>query len=422
MLDRADYYINFISKPLSTVTHEHDDSVRQPFKTSDTQVIDKKIEQGRGDLEVISSEHGRSTVETVKHLKVVWADEFGNLYGTSVWKGNLFPDFSKLGVVAGYIVGMQTYEDAENQVKISRILRQHQIPTEAIKSIRKIKKVFLNGVEVPIEVAIQDVVRRKKEELIVLEQRLQQLTDPESDEADDLKYEIKNIKKGIPLLEKSEFVVIERDMEVAERLRDLSHLQTEKELCEFLDPVFKWVNQKERIKQKDNDPEYSFDTQKIESIKEYFIEYLPMQMATNLARLHGMGLYNTNLNSGNWLLSGVFVDFDYRKDITEAWDDEKRRVDNGFFADNYQAIAAIINTMRWLDGILKTDLVHNENVYINYLVTYISTLRKLGHSDISIQEALVEIGKVIPKAFFGEYFDSIWRSTEEKLMEMETQK
>ena len=145
-------------------------------------------------------------------------------------------------------------------------------------------------------------------------------------------------------------------------------------------------------------------------------------MATNLARLHGMGLYNSNLNSGNWLLSGVFVDFDYRKEITDAWKDEKKQVDNGFFADNYQALATIINTMRWLDGILKTDLVHNVNVYINYLVTYVSTLRKLRHSDISVRDALEEIGKAIPRAFFGEYFDTIWHATEEKLMDMETKK
>ncbi|MDP3994660.1 MAG: hypothetical protein Q8P91_02430 [bacterium] len=113
--------------------------------------------------------------------------------------------------------------------------------------------------------------------------------------------------------ESVDFFIEERDLQTAERLRDLGRLKDEASFKSVVEPIFKWVNKvfdykKSGLIDGTNAPERFTFTQ--DDIKRYFGEWLPTQMGIYLARMHKLGLAHGFPHAQNWSAVGTLYDLD----------------------------------------------------------------------------------------------------------------
>ena len=254
----------------------------------------------------ISRQHGRDTSDERISNKVVWEDRYGIVYGDRNTKGGNMANIEvrtieEPGYLELRVQGLKDSIGLENIDKVSGFMRKNGLPTERVASVRQLKEVYSEGKKIPISEWKAKVVEKKEEEIIniktasVIDQRREEL------------------EKIRLYLASTEFYVVERDLQVAERLRDLgSDVNTEKQLHRMLGPVFNWINVVFKVKHegiipgtKPSEP-FTLDKAGIER----YLNWLPTQMGIYLARLHKLGGVHGYAHSQNWSLAGTLYDLD----------------------------------------------------------------------------------------------------------------
>lgn len=229
-----------------------------------------------------------------------WADEYRNVFSTLTTKGNNLdnPRVVKNSVSpSGYIVwGLQDSDAMVRVLRASELMRANNIPTEMI--IRVIEPLALpfNGKMVSLE--------ELKGSLLT------QIWEQKSKPGHSIsKVEIPDLSV---VLDKMTFYITIRGLQVSERLQDLTEVKTKEDFLSMMRRVFGYVNMIEGIKAKQDTtyvPTY-FDTCKDEDIETYILDYLPKNIATNIARMHRLGLIHRFPHLGNISAVGSPYDLD----------------------------------------------------------------------------------------------------------------
>lgn len=264
----------------------------------------------RDRLVQISPMHGRSfELRFGATRNVLWEDEFGNLFSALNTKGNNLeqPKALKHSVApSGYIVyGMQDSDAMVRVLKGSRLLRSNHIDTETIVRVIEPQELPSKDKVVPLGQFKNDLVTQIWEE------------NAEKDSSDDATGRPNLSRADLGdlslALDKMTFYLTIRGLQVSERMWDLPGASSQEEFREIMQGIFNFVNRAEKTsrKRKGNEiPFPSFDAQDNEDIQNYFLVYLPIKIATNLAKIHNLGLIHQFPHSGNISAAGGFYDLD----------------------------------------------------------------------------------------------------------------
>ena len=285
-----------------------DDKARTPFKEIGALgevKPDSKLERGRSLRFTSGGEentHGREIVEEESRNKVLWGDVYGGWFAARGEKGGRwyknrireFNDLSKnifLGEVSFRFEGMYNEKEADYLVRVTDFLARNGILTEKIRVVEKLNTV-VDGDEV---VEVDEFKRRRISEV------KKTYGENSSGYKDACKY-----------IEEANFVEVERDLQVAERIRDLARCKTEDEFKKVLSGVFEVINLVAKVKDTstlpNTNPPERFDINKEEDIKRYLKVWLPSQMGIYLARLRKMEMTNDFSHAQQWSLVGTEYD------------------------------------------------------------------------------------------------------------------
>lgn len=263
-----------------------------------------------GRLIQISPLHGRSYEMRFGTTRgVIWEDEFGNLFSALNTKGNNLETPKALkhpAAPSGYIVyGMQDSDAMVRVLRGSLILRKNNIDTETIVRV-------VEPQELPIEdkLVSLDEFKAKLVNKIWNENAKKDSEDSITGRPQLARTEVTDLSLA---LDKMTFYLTVRGLQVSERMWDLPYAQSEEEFKEMMAGVFKFVNLSERTQHKKSGSELGvlqFDASKEEDIQHYFLEYLPVKIATNLAKIHNLGLVHHFPHAGNISAAGGFYDLD----------------------------------------------------------------------------------------------------------------
>ncbi len=299
------------------------------------------------ELERISTTHGRSVDDRILRDAAMWSDQYGNIFGSRSYKGAPLND---VGIItydstARYGLRINGLKDSLVLARIFRasdFLREHGLETERITGMEKVTHVPIKNHIFPIEEWKKAVVRQarnllgKKGEILVQ-------TDAFS------KY-----------LDRADFYVLDREMQVSERLVDLHQMlffpemndkiiipnQGDFELAYYagndihfifsrkqlqfrLQKIFNWVNTYEL----QHGRQSGFDAYNNKSVLRYFQEYLPDKIGNYLGRLNGLGIVHGYASWHNWSAVGTLYDLDsvhgkplFNTDDSISNEDQKRDV------------------------------------------------------------------------------------------------
>jgi len=259
----------------------------------------------------ISKTHGRNMTEATASKKVIWGGPYsGDIYGDKNVKGSDMSEAHlEIGENGNYDVRARGLMDDISLLrtrKASEFLRKNGLPTEALRSVKTLKKVW-----------IKDGEKWKKISVHKWEEN-----------------ELERIKNENPkfyeqfktYLKETKFVVIERDVQVDERVEDIQLSCQKNDLRRTMQPIFKWLNSVTVVTNRglisDTPKPEKFEVTN-EGLKKYFGDYLPSQMGIYLGRLHRLGVAHGSSHNQNWSAVGTLYDADsvYGKPIFS--DDEK---------------------------------------------------------------------------------------------------
>lgn len=240
---------------------------------------------------------------------IYWSDEFGNLFATVTTKGNNLndPHISKdPDAPSGFIYwGLQDSDSILRQTSASQVLRSLGVDTEIILRVVEPAVLPLKGQLVSLDEIKTHLVQKVWEENRPLS------TDEEA-RADRrvTRWDIPAISEA---LKDMTFYITTRGLQVPERLMDLSlDTLTPEDFTSIMEEVFKFVNMRERIRQK-QDPSYEpriFDVKNDDDVFDYFARYLAYELARNYGRMHMFGLRHVFPHLGNISLTGGIYDLD----------------------------------------------------------------------------------------------------------------
>ncbi|HUW24068.1 MAG TPA: hypothetical protein VMW04_00400 [Patescibacteria group bacterium] len=191
-------------------------------------------------------------------------------------------------------------------IKASHFLRSHGLPTERVIEARKLERVPFEGKQITVE--------EWKEPALA---SFLQKTDSE-----ELRKEKPNfLEKLKESLTNMEFVVVERDYPIGERLKDLRQIQTWKETPLTQKNAETFFRKVLRLHNLNADKESceilakKLDATKEEDWDYYLSIVLPVKMGRYLGRMHSLGLYHNFPTTHNWTVSGDLVDLDSVKGL-----------------------------------------------------------------------------------------------------------
>lgn len=340
-----------------------------PFKDGDIRLFSqasilprqgKVLPHQRKDLIQISPSHGRSYQINLGHNPhLFFSDEFGNIYSTVITKGNNLQKVrarkSEQAPSGFAVLGLHESDSMVRVLRASALMRRAGIDTELIFKV-------LEPTEFPFqpEIIPAPEIKRKLVEDIWI---------GDSPDRQGVRVEKEDIANLSRYLEDTTFFIIIRGMQVAERLIDLNHCQTKKEFLELMTRVFNYINrvQESRGSQK------RFDAAKTDDIIDYFTDYLPTRIATNIAKIHNLGLMHHYATDHNINLAGALVDLD---SVTgpklELGDKEHAQED---FVDEAEKILTYIasheDVSTRLGPFVKVDEQNVQEIKKNFIKTYI---------------------------------------------------
>ena len=249
------------------------------------------------DLIQVSPSHGRSYELNLGHnVQLFFSDEYGNVYSSVTTKGNNLQAArvqKTTETESGFCTwGMHESDSMVRILRASNVMRKAGIDTELILKV-------LEPTQFPFGQAMVTASEFKKRIVQDVWSKDSSIWDSAQAEKDD----IPNLSR---YFENSTFFITVRGLQVAERLTDLEHCSTRKDFLTMMEKVFNYVN---KLHELDGNTQ-RFDPTKVQDTKNYFADYLPKKVATNLARLHCQGLTHGCPISHNINLAGGLIDLD----------------------------------------------------------------------------------------------------------------
>lgn len=340
--------------PVSSEIHHEDPSTKSPFAKRETvastlnppQVENpkrswnpfKKSEQVNvaTNYAIVSPEHGRAIIDTRINNKVIWGGNLpGDIYGARDWKGANMDSVRLIKDECGYlgyrVQGLKDSIGINRIEKVSQFLRENGLPTEHPTKVVKILEISKYGKKIPVGEWKEETTKALEESVIALEKS------SNFEAAEREKQEVADVKA---YFESVDFFIEERDLQTAERLRDLERLKDEISFKSVVEPIFKWVNKVFDYKKSGliggtNAPERFTFTQ--DDIKRYFGEWLPTQMGIYLARMHKLGLAHGFTHAQNWSAVGTLYDLDSVSGLPEDATTE----DKSMASDTRETVGAL---------------------------------------------------------------------------------
>ena len=256
----------------------------------------------KGSYWIISPKAGRTIEDSRIGKKVVWGGDLpGDIYGDRDQKGGRFEKiFTVTSDAYGEwrVKGLLPYipQAIDREETASVLFRQAGLPTDVTRAIHLIKELpDAGGKYFGMEKWKSYAIQKLNGKLA---------NDP------DRRSKLASAKKW---LSGQEFCIEVRDLQVAERLREIGLCQTSSEFEFMIRPIFKWVNaatdaKKSGLISGTPQPEhFEYTTQ---DIKRYFGEWLPEQMGIYIARLRNNHLTHSNTTAQNWSAAGTLYDKD----------------------------------------------------------------------------------------------------------------
>ncbi len=251
-----------------------------------------------------------------QNSRILWADEFGNVFTSLTLKGNNLEDpgcYKSSTAPGGILVyGLQDSDAMIRVLRASQLLRSANVDTEAIVKIMEPEELPFDGQA--------DTIGEFKKQMVkkVWDQ------DAKENELDPEKHFYRLTRQDIPhlsqVLDGRTFFITARAMKVSERLKDFGQARSKLEFYYLLANVFETINQTEKLQSQT--PEH-FDINNSNDVQRYFLRYLPQKIALNLARMHNLGLIHWFPHTGNITASGGFCDLDTVKGEPLGISDEK---------------------------------------------------------------------------------------------------
>lgn len=293
--------------------------------------------EGRSNYTIVSPEHGRAIVDTRINNMVIWGGtKSGDIYGAKDWKGanmnhvRLMKD--EYGTLGWRAEGLKDNVGITRLQKASQILRDNGLPTENPTKIVKLLQVVEDGKIIPIWLWKTETIKAFESSANIAEK----MNDPEM-----AKRQRKEAETAKEYLLGTDFYIEERDLQTAERLRDLEITKDEESFKKVIGPVFEWLNTIINTKKTGliaNTPapeKFSFTP---DDIKRYFGEWLPSQMGIYMARMHKLGLTHGFTHAQNWSVVGTLYDLDSVKGPQLG---DKENSKNNFAIDTRKAVGAL---------------------------------------------------------------------------------
>lgn len=291
-----------------------------PWAEAQKNLLEKLKEKLRPnpDFKSISPTHGRNMTEMVTSAKVLWGGTLpGDIYGARSLKGGRMdtPGGIKIEADSESYYGIHAWGLMDDGclprvVAASELMRKNGLPTECPREVKKIKDVWLKTTDPDGNVYFKKVSIKKWEK-----DELKRIQD-EANEADDYTKpdKIKSAQQTEEYLKRTEFIVLERDLQVDERLIDLAEAARNNKLKDVLKPVLKWLNVATQAKNSGLIPgtarPQKFDAENSEDVQEYLTKWLPSQMGIYLGKFHTIGLTHQFLHNQNWSAVGTIYDLD----------------------------------------------------------------------------------------------------------------
>lgn len=288
----------------------------------------------------IGPTHGRSIVDERLDSSVVYEID-GCPFGSRDIKGTTMENIVEKKHDRGiYINGLADQSSLQRILSATDFLLSLGIPTEHISKVSELEEVVYRDKKYPIDkwrdVFLDDV--RNSEIDFMSGERLP-ITDKQARQQHAKFYD--KVEKYVNT---SQFVAIERDLQVAERLSDLASLNKQ-ELELRMQKIFRWLNAV--------NPDNSWKSNSEESMKIYFDIALPNYMGWYLASLHTHEVITRDSHSQNW--SGVGTHYDsgtmYGPEINQA-DGKPTDLD---LAVNFKETIDVLTELFGGDGVQRYD-------------------------------------------------------------------
>lgn len=288
-----------------------DKSVRAPLKEAEFVAVTSDDDpQGKeGDLIQLSPTHGRSVEDKRVKDVLLFEDKNHVLFGTRGYKGGEMEgieleedEYSPYGIKT---IGLKDNVGLDNIARASETLREHDLPTEVVTKKAQLEEVLIDGQPVPIDEWKRKVITDIQREI------------DECSPEDNLKREQLVAWKAqvSEYLEKTDFYLVERNLQVAERVADILHARDIGEVRAILGKVFRWLKQANTVSRSSGERwQYNFDRdldpENDEDIIYFVSQWLPRQMGRYLSELHSLGCIHGFASYHNWSLAGTLYDLD----------------------------------------------------------------------------------------------------------------
>jgi hypothetical protein len=363
-----------------------------PVVTSKSEFI--RLEDGKEipsqtQLLQIGPNHGRSfevvanrTTRNIGRL-AVWRDEFDNAFTSLSLKGN---DFSHDSVVqsatapSGYAaMGLLESDSLTRVLRSSRMMREAHMATE-----------WINRVFEPSELIY------KGERVSQAEYKRRLLRDTANTEG------IEVMGKMALAIEPMTFFVTSRSMEINDRLMDLIH-DDKINLPKRLQYIFRVYNSLHQ-----NDPDFQpldltnkKDSNGLTGVERYFSVIFPTLLATNIAKLHELGLVHSFLTAGNVTALGGIIDLDSIKGTPLGLGDDEITI--GLKVDDLITVndnSGIYGVYAYLHRQGVIGLAHRAQANIELMDTYqaLRTVRADRTEELKEQINLGSVNKLYDSA------------------------
>lgn len=251
-------------------------------------IVDENGREGKPiRLEKMSDLHGRDLDAAVSR-GAFWSSkdrDYTTYYNDVNIKGARFdkPHVYKdpiTGLLRVYgLMNLDSPEEVKDILKGGRVFRSAGVETEKIELIISPKEFAYQGQNISLE-----EFRRK-----LLEDAKARAEKQEGIYPDELPEIEEFINKFVPVL-------IVRSQQVPERLADFKKPKTKEQFSEMMKRIFRFVNTREdMVAKQTGEKARNFNAADENSVRDYFLTYLPQRIAVNVARMHNAGIVHYNL-------------------------------------------------------------------------------------------------------------------------------